>query len=305
GGILGALGSKINYSITFTGYLTLFISIVMFYIGLQILNIVPNITKIGFHLPKSLSKKIHAFENNDHHLMPVALGALTFFLPCGFTQSMQLAAVASGTFLSGAGIMAAFALGTIPVLFSVGLGATYAKSEHLGFLTKIIGILIIFFAIYSLNSGLVLSGSRFSLNLSKSSTATATAIVQTSGENVQIVKMDVDWVFKPNEFRVKKGIPVRWEINGINVSGCSNEVVIPSLNLRQKIKQGLNIIEFTPEKEGVLPFSCWMGMLNGRFIVTDDSGGFSGVPAGEIEKKLSKSFPQRRCSCCSSRGENI
>ncbi|MBU2257668.1 MAG: sulfite exporter TauE/SafE family protein, partial [Candidatus Omnitrophica bacterium] len=241
GGILGVVGSKLNYSLSFTGYLTMVIGIVMFYIGLQILNIVPNISRFGFHLPKALSKKIHSVEKNDHHLMPVVLGVLTFFLPCGFTQSMQLAAVASGSFFSGASIMAAFAIGTMPVLFSVGVGSTYAKSKHIGFVSKIIGVLIIFFALYSFNSGLVLSGAKFNLNFNSSKGA-VDAVVSTdvSGADVQVVKMDVDWVFKPTEFRVKKGVKVRWEINGINVSGCSNEVVIPSLNIRKQIETGLN-----------------------------------------------------------------
>ncbi|MBU1934770.1 cupredoxin domain-containing protein [Patescibacteria group bacterium] len=87
--------------------------------------------------------------------------------------------------------------------------------------------------------------------------------------------MDVDWNFNPNQFQVKKGIPVRWEISGINVSGCSNEIVIPKLNIRKQIIKGLNIIEFTPQEEGVLNFSCWMGMLNGRIIVTDEDGDIS------------------------------
>ena len=103
--------------------------------------------------------------------------------------------------------------------------------------------------------------------------------------------MDVDWTFKPTELAIKKGIPVRWEINGINVSGCSNEIVIPKLNIRKKIGTGLNIIEFTPEKEGIIPFSCWMGMLNGRFIVTDEGGNLS----GETKAEASEPIPAGSC----------
>ncbi len=265
GGVLGLIGSKINYSLSFTGYLTIVIALVMFYIGLQILNIVPNITKLGFHLPKFLSNKIHDLEKNDHHLAPMLIGALTFFLPCGFTQSMQLAAVASQSFLTGALIMGAFALGTLPVLLSIGIGSTYAHKEKMKFFNRFIGVLIIFFSLYSLNSGLVLTGSTFTIDFWNKGKSTISSEIS---DEVQIVKTDIDWVFSETEFEIKKGIPVRWEINGINVSGCSNEIVIPSLNIRKKINSGLNVIEFTPEKEGIIPFSCWMGMLNGNFIVT-------------------------------------
>ncbi len=264
GGLLGLVGSKITYSLSFTGWLTAIVAIVMLYIGMQILNIVPNITKLGFHLPKSLSKKISDLEGNNHHLTPILIGALTFFLPCGFTQSMQLAAVASGSFATGALIMGAFALGTLPALISIGMGSSYARQNKFGFLNKTIGVIIVFFAVYSLNSGFVLAGGNLNF-WSSGKNIEATTI---SGD-VQVVKMDVDWSFEPNEFKIKKGVPVRWEINGINVSGCSNKIVIPKMGLSKDIVKGLNVLEFTPEKSGTLPFSCWMGMIGGKFIVTD------------------------------------
>lgn len=263
GGLLGLLGSKISYSVQFTGILTLLVAVVMLYIGLQVLGFVPNITRLGLALPKGLAHKIDAVKELDHHLMPIGIGVLTFFVPCGFTQSMQLAAVASGSFITGALIMAAFAVGTLPVLLAVGFGSSYAKKNRFGILNEIIAVIIIFFALYSLNSGLVLAGSSFTLQGRGESSQ---AVI--SGEE-QVVKMNVDWVFEPTEFEVKKGVPVRWEINGINVSGCTNEIVIPKLGISKKINKGLNVVEFTPEKSGTIPFTCWMGMQGGRFIVTD------------------------------------
>ncbi len=283
GGILGLIGSKINYSLTFTGYLTILIAIVMFYIGLQILNFVPNITKLGFHLPKSLSNIVHKVQGADHHLAPIIIGVLTFFLPCGFTQTMQLAAVTSQNFLTGALIMGAFALGTMPVLIAVGVGSTYAHADKMQLFYRFIGVVILFFGLYSFNSGLVLAGSPINLNSLKGSASVESSTVS---NDVQVVKMDVDWTFKPNEFKVKKGIPVRWEIEGVNVSGCSNEIVIPKLNIRKKIDIGKNIVEFTPEKEGVISFSCWMGMIGGRFIVTDEGGDLSDKTAYEASKPM-------------------
>ncbi|MBU1934769.1 sulfite exporter TauE/SafE family protein, partial [Patescibacteria group bacterium] len=164
GGLLGLIGSKINYSLSFTGYLTILIAFVMLYIGLQILGIVPNISKLGFHLPKFLSRRIHDIDGNGNHFAPIVIGVLTFFLPCGFTQSMQLAAVVSGNFVTGALIMGAFALGTVPVLLSVGIGSTYAKKEKAAFFNRIIGVIIIFFSLHSFNSGLVLAGSSVTID---------------------------------------------------------------------------------------------------------------------------------------------
>ncbi|MFC1655806.1 sulfite exporter TauE/SafE family protein [Patescibacteria group bacterium] len=266
GGILGLIGSKINYSLSFTGYLTIVVAIIMLYIGLQIIDIVPSITKLGFHLPKGLSKKINSLEEKNHPLTPMLIGVLTFLLPCGFTQSMQVTAIASGSFFTGALIMGAFAIGTFPALFSLGLGSSYAKKSKFKFVNRLIGVIVIIFAVYSLNSGLVLSGSNFTLDFWNKGGDGVESFVE---DGVQVIKMDVDWGFEPNEFVVKKGVPVRWEIEGINISGCSNEIAIPRLDMSKKIEKGINIVEFTPEETGVIPFTCWMGMLGGKFIVVE------------------------------------
>lgn len=265
GGLLGLIGSKLNYSVQFTGVITIVVAIVMLYIGLQVLGFVPNIAKLGFTLPKGLAHKVDALKESDHHLMPIIIGALTFFVPCGFTQTMQLAAVASGSFITGALIMAAFGLGTMPVLLGIGFGSSYASKDRFGILNELIAVIIIFFALYSLNSGLVLAGSSFSLQSFGGGESTISTV---TGEE-QVVKMNVDWVFDPIEFTIKKGVPVRWEIEGINVSGCTNEIVIPKLGISKKIKKGLNVVEFTPEKTGDIPFTCWMGMAGGVFHVID------------------------------------
>jgi uncharacterized protein len=269
GGLLGSLGSAINYSLTFMSVLVIAVALVMFYLGLNIMGLVPNITSLGFHLPKRLGLLIKQHEKKDHPLVPFSIGILTFFLPCGFTQSMQLAAVATGSFLYGGLTMFFFALGTIPVLFSVGLGSSFAGEQDYKFTKKFIGALIIFFALYTLNNGLVMAGSPITFNLVKTKADTEQIIDKNSEE--QTVRLDIDYTFKQNEIKIKKGLPVKFEINAINVTGCSNEVIIPRLGLSSgKLKNGdLAIIEFTPTETGTLPFSCWMGMITGKFIVTD------------------------------------
>lgn len=77
-------------------------------------------------MPPSRTRRLHTATNP--YLAPV-VGALTFFLPCGFTQSMQLLALGSGSPVQGGIIMAAFALGTLPVLLAVGLGSSYTKDR--------------------------------------------------------------------------------------------------------------------------------------------------------------------------------
>lgn len=264
GGMLGLVGSFFTFSLSFTSYLTFIVAIIMFYIGLQILGIVPNITKIGFHMPKRFSSKVHALQETEHSLAPLLLGGLTFFLPCGFTQSAQLAAIASQSFVTGALMMGAFALGTFPVLFGIGVGSTYAKEIKAKTFKKFIGVLIVLFAIFSFNNGLRLMGVSFDFT----SGGDITEVVL-SEDGYQEIYMTADWGFEPNEFVIQKDVPVRWIIDGQNVSGCIAEIVIPELGLSFDLEKGENVIEFIPDEAGDMTFSCWMGMIGGKFTVVE------------------------------------
>ncbi|MES2758912.1 MAG: sulfite exporter TauE/SafE family protein [Pseudomonadota bacterium] len=51
----------------------------------------------------------------------LAMGGLWGWLPCGMVYSVLLTAMLSGSALAGAGVMAAFGLGTLPMLLSIGL----------------------------------------------------------------------------------------------------------------------------------------------------------------------------------------
>ena len=57
----------------------------------------------------------------DSPLKLVAMGAVWGYLPCGMVYSVLLTAMLSGSALSGAAVMAAFGLGTLPMLLSMGM----------------------------------------------------------------------------------------------------------------------------------------------------------------------------------------
>ena len=86
---------------------------------------------------------------------PLIIGFGTFFLPCGFTQSMQVVALSSGSFISGMMIMLAFALGTLPVLLLLSFGgASLAHGKHAPLFFKSAGVLVIGLGIFALLAGL-------------------------------------------------------------------------------------------------------------------------------------------------------
>jgi len=86
----------------------------------------------------------------------------------------------------------------------------------------------------------------------------------------QVLKMEASSRgYQPNYFKVKAGIPVRWEITDVGTSGCTNAVISKSL-----FDGSINLTpgqtstkEFTPTKPGKYKFSCWMGMISGTIEV--------------------------------------
>lgn len=262
GGLLGYVGSWFSLSLSFISIFTIIIALVLAWLGLNILGFVPSISKFGLTMPKNTMKAWDKLKTSEHALAPVILGAFTFFLPCGFTQSMQLFAISSGSFWIGGMTMLLFGLGTMPVLLGLGMAATRFKNKKNIVLTKTIGFLIIFFALYTLSSGLALSGVNIGLFDKKDEGTTKTET------NLQIIEMTVDYAgFTPNVFRLKAGVPVKWVINGVQVTGCLNEIIIPTLGIRRPLNYGQNIIEFTFPSTGTYGFSCSMGMVRGQFVV--------------------------------------
>jgi len=85
------------------------------------------------------------FRKVEHKTMaPLLVGVGTFFLPCGFTQAMQVVALSSGSFLSGFLIMLAFALGTLPMLALLSFGSiSFAESKYAPLFFKVAGVLVI------------------------------------------------------------------------------------------------------------------------------------------------------------------
>ena len=119
GGAVGALGSVLMLSPAANGMLTLLASVVMIVLGLQMLGLLPSLGRVMPTIPKALAQRIYGLAERDTKQTAFLLGGLTFFLPCGFTQALQLYALASGDFLTGALTMLAFALGTLPALLSL------------------------------------------------------------------------------------------------------------------------------------------------------------------------------------------
>jgi sulfite exporter TauE/SafE/copper chaperone CopZ len=150
GGVLGAVGSAIGINFTLTAILGLLAALVMLLLGL---NLVGVFAKNKIALPSGIFNFFRRIEHKT--FTPLILGFATFFLPCGFTQAMQVSALGSGSFGSGMLIMLAFALGTLPMLLLLSFGsASFAHGKHAPLFFKTAGIVVIGLGLFALLAGL-------------------------------------------------------------------------------------------------------------------------------------------------------
>ncbi len=159
GGIIGALGSAFQLGATGTFALSLIVGIVLLILGVNLLDVFPWARKLQPTMPKFLGSRVQSLKNVNHTLTPVLLGAATFILPCGFTQSMQIYALSTGSFLTGAFTMTAFALGTLPVLALLSFSSLGIQSKaQSGTFFKTAGLVVIFFGMFNILNSLVAAG---------------------------------------------------------------------------------------------------------------------------------------------------
>ncbi|MDO8559490.1 MAG: sulfite exporter TauE/SafE family protein, partial [bacterium] len=286
GGVVGALGSMLTFTPAMTGYLTLGVSVVMIALGLQLLKIFPWAARLQLKPPKFLAHRIHALSDSGHPAGPALLGAGTFFLPCGFTQALQLYVLSQGDWRRGALTMFVFSLGTLPALLSLGVVSSFARGGFQRYFLKFSGAVVLLLGLWNINNGLTLAGFNVQIpGFSGVEKAVATVREEWTDPNVtfngkeQVVKMDVVSAgYRPARFTIRQNVPVRWEINGINTYGCQSVILMPKLNITKYVQQGKNVLEFTPTTAGELPFHCSMGMYRGSFTVVPNDTAPSDAP---------------------------
>lgn len=262
GAIVGWAGSVVALSTSANALLVLAIAILMLILGANLLGIVPPRLAAAIRPPKRISKFVMKLQDSKHPAVPFVLGALTFFLPCGFTQSMQLYALSTGDPLRAALIMATFALGTAPALLSVGVAASSATGAWRHRVTKFAGVLVMVMGLSNAQSAMNLLGWN---TVSAATEAAAPQIV--NGQQVIQMEVTSSLTYEPSVLRVKAGVPVKWEIYGADRLGCASTLVVPAENVSAYLRPGYNVVTFTPKRLGAQTFTCSMGMTRGTLIV--------------------------------------
>lgn len=274
GALLGYFGSFFHLSITVGALVTILVSILMLTIGLQMLG-VAGFESFQLALPKSLTGRLADESNFQGKFMPFVMGGLTFFLPCGFTLASQSLALASGSPITGALIMAFFALGTFVPLLLIAYGSVRSQNNPVisKYFSQVAGILIILYSLFSLNSQLgILNLPNISFSPAIKSRAAADDGLPQVVNGKQVLLMTASAAgYTPNSFRVKAGVPISWQITSSGNAGCAGTVIAPQLFPdRISLVPGSTVTkEFIASTPGTYRFSCSMGMVVGSIQVVN------------------------------------
>ncbi len=159
GGAIGAAGSAFRLNGSATLVLGIVVGIVMLILGINLLDVFDWTKRFQPSMPQVFSRHALGISKLNHTLTPLLIGIATFFLPCGFTQSMQLYALTTGSFLKGGLTMLAFVLGTSPVLALISFSSfSVEKSKNKGVFFKTAGVIVILFALFNILNALVAAG---------------------------------------------------------------------------------------------------------------------------------------------------
>ena len=263
----------------------------MIIMGLNILRLFPWLGKLMPKPPKFLSNKILDLEGKTGKWVPFAMGAFTFFLPCGFTQSLQIYVLSQGNWMQGALTMFFFALGTLPALLSLSVVSSFAKGWFQRYFLKFSGVLVLIIGLSNIGNSfslLGINGAGFSDIFRPGTTDVAQASDGTLPQienGKQIVNMKVEgYTYTPNRFRVVQGIPVEWRIDGKRAEGCGRVITMPSMGITEFMPpDAVKTITFTPKEVGEYSFNCSMGMMtpNSAFVVVPNTSETAVVDAGK------------------------
>jgi len=262
GFLSGLLGQFLIINNFLLGLFVLLTSLYLLILGIKLLKIskIVNSLDLGFSSLKILFPKIIHFKEKSisSKIGIFLLGGLTFFLPCGFTQAIQIYTITlADPFYSGL-TMFIFSIGTMPGLLSLGAATTFVQGKYKELLTKIIGVVIVFFSLLNIINSFNLLGINPYTIINNSQN------FQINAAGFQEVKMVQNHKgYEPNLLIVKKNIPVKLIIDSKNNTTCASYIVIEKFNIRKFLELGINTLEFTPTEAGDFQFSCGMGMHPG------------------------------------------
>lgn len=273
GALLGGLGQLLQITPTVQAILQFGIAVFMLGNALRMLNVHPIFRFFTFEPPASVTRFIRRKARGEASwFTPIMLGALTVLIPCGVTQTILAAAIATGNPVSGAALVFAFTLGTSPVFFALAYLATKLGALLEKQLVRITAVALIILSILAVDTGLNLLGSRYSLTRLVSSVTSgehfATGDSSQESSDGSLVLNVVDNGYRPRRLHAPADTPITLTLVTDDVYSCSRAFLIPDIDYGVILSAtGEEKVEIPPQAPGtVLPFTCSMGMYTGEII---------------------------------------
>lgn len=292
GGLVGALGAAFSFSPALKGAIAAAAGLFMILLGLKMLGVLSGLPQVSRLVPAPIRNVAGRFSSALGSRGPFAVGLLNGLMPCGPLQTMQLYALGTGSLWAGALSMFIFSLGTVPLMLVFSLAAALIPKKFFPAMVKASAVLVMFLGVMTFSRAASLAGIAlpeilpFRAGLTQLSAdggglqnadqpwkrSAGGLVVATVENGVQTVVTDFGSSGYYMPLAVQVGVPVKWTIkvtaDGLN--GCNNPITIPSYGIRKTLEPGDNLIEFTPKKEGVIVYTCWMGMISSRITVVKD-----------------------------------
>jgi sulfite exporter TauE/SafE len=272
GGVLGAIGAGVTMPATVTAILMIVVAIVMTLLGARLTGVSPRIAGWTPTLPMGIGRTLGLGDGEGAAYSDgraLGLGAATFFLPCGFTQAIQVYALSTGSPLFAGALLAAFAIGTAPGLLAVAGLPAIVPSESRPTVLRFIGVAVLGFALLNVTAGLTLAGVPLpSLGIGSTSAGALPAGVGADGVQ-SLATIQKASGYEPREVAIYANVPTRWTIDSRSSSSCAQFLVVPSLGIAVRLRPGPNTIELPPMSAGRLNYSCSMGMFSGRITIVN------------------------------------
>jgi sulfite exporter TauE/SafE len=274
GALLGWLGSYLTLSPISRAVLMIAIGVFMIGNALRMFNVHPIFRYFSIEPPKFITRYIRRTAKGTDTATPVFLGFLTVFIPCGVTQAMMATALGTGSIAMGAALMFAFTLGTSPVFFIVAYLTTELGSRLEKFFMRFVAVAVLILGFVTLDSGLNLMGSPFSLqNLTRawSSSPTESAPVADSGQPVERGEIYLNVQnsgYSPAVMTAPANTELTLNLVTNETYSCARDFVIPKLNFYMLLPAtGVMQTTIPPQKAGTtLFYTCSMGMYTGQIV---------------------------------------
>jgi len=222
-----------------------------------------------------------AQEGHSTLATPITFGLMTGLLPCGPLMAAQVAAAASGSAFTGAMGMAAFALGTAPLMIAFGTAGSLIPRVWKERMMVALAIGVMIFGLVFINRGLVATGSPVTFMTVKTAvlgTGSAATDYQTAADGVVEVPVSIiDTQFVPQVVQIPADKPVRLVVDRQEDVACSDQIYLPQLEILVDLApNGVTAVEIPATKAGAYTLTCGMSMMQGQLIVGSESAGGAG-----------------------------